>query len=158
VVLDSFEAMYWHFRHLQGREAWQVDGPLIEKYQPPLGPGVAQRFAWARQVADDKVAAATAFRTQFRARLAALLGDDGVLLMPTMPDIAPRISDDEAGLEHYRNSAIRMLCISGLAGFPQLSLPLATRLGAPLGISLLGPAGSDRSLVRMAEHIAQQAA
>ena len=154
VVLDSFEAMYWHFRHLQGREAWQVDGPMIERYQPPLGPGVAQRFAWAREVSDEKVAAASAFRTQLRSRLAALLGDDGVLLMPTMPDIAPRISDDEAGLEHYRNSAIRMLCISGLSGFPQLSLPLATRLGAPLGISLLGPAGSDRSLVRMAERIA----
>ena len=153
VVLDSFEAMYWHFRHLQGREAWQVDGPLIERYQPPLGPGVAQRFAWAREVTDDKVVAATAFRAQFRARLAALLGDDGVLLMPTMPDIAPLISDDEAGLEHYRNSAIRMLCISGLSGFPQLSLPLTTRLGAPLGISLLGPPGSDRSLVRMAENI-----
>ena len=27
-------------------------------------------------------------------------------------------------------------------------------LGAPLGISLLGPAGSDRSLVRLAERIA----
>jgi len=153
-VLDSFEAMYWHFRHLQGREAWQVDGPLIERYQPPLGPGVAQRFAWAREVPDDKVAAASAFRAQFRARLAALLGDDGVLLMPTVPDIAPRISDDADGLEHYRNSAIRMLCVSGLSGFPQLSLPLATRLGAPLGISLLGPPGSDRSLVRMAERIA----
>ena len=153
VVLDSFEAMYWHFRHLQGREAWQIDGPLIQRYQPPLGPGVAQRFAWAREVTDDKVAAATAFRAQFRARLAALLGDDGVLLMPTMPDVAPRISDDEAGLEYYRNSAIRMLCISGLSGFPQLSLPLTTRLGAPLGISLLGPPGSDRSLVRMAERI-----
>lgn len=153
VVLDSFEAMYWHFRHLQGREAWQVDGPLIERYQPPLGPGVAQRFAWARGVTDDKVAAATTFREQFRARLAALLGDDGVLLMPTMPDVAPHISDDEAGLEHYRNSAIRMLCISGLSGFPQLSLPLSSRLGAPLGISLLGPAGSDRSLIRMAQRI-----
>ena len=154
VVLDSFEAMYWHFRHLQGREAWQVDGPLIERYQPPLGPGVAQRFAWAREVTDDKVAAASTFRGQFRARLAALLGDDGVLLMPTMPDIAPLIGDDEAGLEHYRNSAIRMLCISGLSGFPQLSLPLTTRLGAPLGISLLGPPGSDRSLVRMGERTA----
>jgi len=38
--------------------------------------------------------------------------------------------------------------------FPQQSLPLATRLGAPLGISLLGPPGSDRSLVFMAERIA----
>jgi amidase len=45
------------------------------------------------------------------------------------------------------------LCIAGLAGFPQLSLPLATRLGAPLGISLLGPPGSDRSLIGLAEQI-----
>ena len=36
-----FEAMYWNFRHLQGREAWLTDGPLIERYAPPLGPGVA---------------------------------------------------------------------------------------------------------------------
>ena len=114
---------------------------------------MAQRFAWAREVTDDKVAAPTAFLTRFRAALAALLGDDGVPLMPTMPDIAPLIADDQVGLEHYRNSAIRMLCISGLSGFPQLSLPLTRRLSAPLGISLLGPPGSDHSLVRMAENI-----
>ena len=35
-----------------------------------------------------------------------------------------------------------------------VELPLASRLGAPLGISLLGPAGSDRSLVALAERIA----
>ena len=40
---DSFEAMYWHFRHIQGREAWMTDGPMIERYAPPLGPGVAER-------------------------------------------------------------------------------------------------------------------
>ena len=153
-VLDGFEAMYWSFRYLQGREAWLTDGALIERFTPPLGPGVAQRFAWARDVTDAQVADAAAFRERFRTHLTALLGSDGVLLMPTMPDIAPLVSADEADLEDYRNQATRMLCIAGLAGFPQLSLPLGTRLGAPLGISLLGPAGSDRSLVRLAERIA----
>lgn len=153
VVLTSFEAMYWHFRHIQGREAWVTDGPLIERFAPPLGSGVAQRFAWSKAVTDEQVAAAQAFRSRFRTGLADLLGADGVLLMPTMPDVAPLISADESGLESYRNRAIQMLCIAGLAGFPQLSLPLASRLGAPLGISLLGPAGSDRSLVRLAERI-----
>ena len=56
-------------------------------------------------------------------------------------------------LEDYRNASIRMLCIAGLAGFPQLSLPLGLRLGAPLGLSLLGPPGRDRSLVRLAEQL-----
>lgn len=154
VVLESFDAMYWSFRFIQGREAWSVDGGLIERFQPPLGPGVAQRFAWSRGVSDEQVASARAFRAAFRARLAAILGTDGVLLMPTMPDIAPRLADDEVSLEDYRNGSIRLLCIAGLSGLPQLSLPLASRLGAPLGLSLLGPAGSDRSLVRLAERLA----
>ncbi|HEX2540556.1 MAG TPA: amidase [Caldimonas sp.] len=152
-ALDDFDAMYWNFRYLQGREAWRSDGALIDRFAPPLGPGVAQRFAWASTVTDAQFASATAFRARFRSHLAALLGSDGVMLMPPMPDIAPEADADEAGLEDYRNQATRMLCLAGLAGFPQLSLPLATRLGAPLGLSLLGPAGSDRSLVRLAEQI-----
>ena len=155
VVLEDMDTMYWRFRHLQGHESWQTDGPFLQRFRPPLGPGVAQRFAWSAEVTDAQVLAARAYRTQFRARLADLLGTDGVLLMPTMPDIAPLTSESEAGLEDYRNRAIRLLCSAGLSGFPQLSLPLARRDGAPLGISLLGPAGSDRSLVQLAERITQ---
>ena len=154
VVLESFEAMVWHFRHIQGFEAWQTDGALIERFAPPLGPGVAQRFAWSKTITDEQVSAARAFRARYRAHLLQQLGADGVLVMPTMPDVAPLVSADESGLETYRNRATQMLCIAGLSGFPQLSLPLATRLGAPLGISLLGPPGSDRSLVRLAERLA----
>ncbi|MDO8375927.1 MAG: amidase, partial [Aquabacterium sp.] len=110
VVRDSFDAMYWHFRHLQGREAWTTDGPLIERYAPPLGPGVAERFAWSRQVTDAQVAAAQAFRIAYTAQLDDLLGHDGVLLMPTMPDVAPLRAAPDAALEDYRNRAIRMLC------------------------------------------------
>ncbi len=153
-VLDSFDAMYWSFRYLQGREAWQVDRPFIERFAPPLGPGVAERFAWARQVTDAQVIGAAHFCDKFRGHMAELIGSDGVLVMPTMPDVAPLLAADEGELEAYRDAAIRMLCISGLSGFPQVTLPLASRLGAPLGISLLGPAGSDRSLVALAERIA----
>jgi amidase len=152
-ALEGFDAMYWHFRHIQGREAWNTDGGFIRRYAPPLGPGVAERFAWSSQVSDEQASQASAFRARLRAHLGALLGHDGVFVMPTMPDIAPLRSAPESTLEDYRNRAIRMLCIAGLAGLPQLSLPLAGRDGAPLGISLLGPAGSDASLVRLAQRI-----
>jgi amidase len=154
VVLDDFEAMYWNFRYIQGREAWTTDGALIERFAPPLGPGVAERFAWSRALTDEQVAQAHIFRQRYRAHLERILGTDGVLLMPTMPDVAPLRADSEPSLEDYRNRAIRMLCIAGLSGFPQISLPLASRLGAPFGISLMGPAGSDRSLVALAEQVA----
>lgn len=154
VVLESFDRMYWAFRRIQGREAWLTDGPMIERFAPPLGPGVAERFAWSRQVSDAEVTDATAFRSAFRAHLTGLLGSRGVLLMPTMPDIAPLRTEPESALEDYRNRAIRLLCAAGLAGVPQLSLPLASREAAPLGLSLLGPPGSDRLLVRFAQRLA----
>lgn len=153
-VLDSFDAMYWSFRYIQGREAWMTDGAFISRYAPVLGPGVKERFDWSSKVSDAQVQEAEQFRARFRQHLADLLGSDGVLVMPTMPDIAPLRSADEVSLEAYRNQAVQMLCLAGLAGFPQISLPLASRDGAPLGISLLGPAGTDRSLIAIAQQLA----
>ena len=46
-----------------------------------------------------------------------------------------------------------MLCIAGLSRTPQLSLPLLKRNGAPMGLSLLGPRGSDLSLVALAQRL-----
>ena len=154
VALESFDAMYWHFRHQQGFEAWATDGALIERHAIALGPGVAERFAWSKQVTLAQMEAAQAFRVAFKAHLRALMREDGVLLLPTMPDVAPLRSAPESALEDYRNRAIRMLCVAGLAGLPQLNLPLAGHSGAPMGLSLLGPAGSDRALVRLAEQLA----
>jgi amidase len=153
LALDSIDAMYTAYRQLQGREAWGVDGPTIERFAAPLGPGVAERFAWSSRLTDAEVAAASAFRERFRTHLAALLGTDGVLVLPTMPDVAPLLSADEAALDAYRANAIRLLCTAGLAGVPQVSMPLARRLGAPLGLSLIGPSGSDCSLVALAQAI-----
>ena len=158
VVLDDIDTMYWRFRYIQGREAWMVNGPLIERFCPPLGPGVAERFDWSRQVTDAQLAMATSYRERFKKHLADLLGADGVLVLPTLPDIAPLCIENGDALESYRNRSIQMLCIAGLSGFPQISMPLGQRLGAPLGLSLLGPGGSDLGLVRLAQQIATQVA
>ena len=101
-----------------------------------------------------QLAAANSYRERFTTHLTHVLGTDGVLVMPTVADIAPLIGESGERLESYRNRSIQMLCLAGLSGFPQISLPLGQRLGAPLGLSLLGPAGSDMSLVRLAQHIA----
>jgi len=149
----DFEALYWAFRYIQGEEAWQIDGDFISTYHPPLGPDIAQRFDWSREVTSEQAKSSRAVRQAFTDELAQALGSDTVWVMPTMPDIAPLIQDSAEALERYRNNAIRLLCLSGLSGFPQLHLPLARRLGAPFGLSLLGPKGSDRSLIRLAEQL-----
>lgn len=146
----DLDALYWAFRWVQGREAWASDGAMIERYSMPLGPGVAERFAFSKTVSDADFEKGSAVRRSFRTRLARLLGQDGVLMLPTVPDIAPLVSADEAELDDFRNRALRLLCLAGLSGFPQVTMPVAQREGAPLGLSLIGPRGSDLSLVAFA--------
>jgi amidase len=157
VAEDGFTTLYWTMRYIQGREAWTVDGPMIERCRPPLGPGVADRFEFSRQVTDRQVTEALGIRSVFRERFSALLRRDGVLILPTMPDVAPLLSESEEALNDYRNNALNLLCLSVLSGLPQVSMPLASRLGAPFGLSLMGPAGSDLSLVALAARIAEHA-
>lgn len=151
---DGFDRNYWAFRYIQGREAWDTDGALIETHGLALGPGVRERFAWSKAVTDREFEDSLVVRKEVTALLADLLGDDGVMVLPTMPDVAPLLTTTEAELEEYRNNAIKLLCLAGLSGFPQLSMPLATRNDAPLGLSLLGPAGSDLSLIALARKVA----
>jgi len=156
VATEGFTTLYWAMRHIQSREAWTVDGPLIERYRLPLGPGVADRFAFSKAVTDAQVAQAQVVRAAFRERFGALL-DGAVLILPTMPDIAPLLSESDEALNDYRNNALNLLCLSVLSGLPQVSIPLASRSGAPLDLSLMGPAGSDLSLVTLARRIAESA-
>lgn len=153
IASTPFDALYWTFRTVQGFEAWETDGPIIEKHKLALGPGVRERFQWASQVTRERYDEALAARAQFRDRLASLL-DGKVLVLPTMPDIAPLLTEADAALEDYRNLATKLLLGAGMAGFPQISIPGAQRQGAPLGLSLMGPAGSDRQLIELARALA----
>jgi amidase len=149
----SFEALYWAFRHIQGYQAWQCHGERIQRYDLQMGPGVGERFAWASTVTAQQMEEHSAVRERFRADFASLLGTNKVIVLPTMPNIAPLLTDSEEALDDYRNQAIRMLCLAGLSGFPQISLPLMTLEGAPFGFSILGPHGSDKSLIRFARKL-----
>jgi amidase len=104
-------------------------------------------------VGSEVAAAETQRRNAFRAELAGLLGEDGVLVLPTVPGAAPLKTSSHEDLQAYRERALRLLCLSGLSGFPQITLPLGTVDGAPFGISLLGPAGSDLALIRLGREV-----
>jgi amidase len=151
--LLDIESMFWSVRHIQGHETWGINRALITRFAPPLGPGVSQRFEWSSHVTDDQMEQARAQRAQLQAKWSRVMGRDGVLVLPTMPDIAPLSNLSESEMDNYRNRSVRLLCLSGLTGCPQISLPLASRQGAPLGLSLMGPPGSDLSLVRLAQRV-----
>lgn len=142
----DMETWYWAFRRAQAREAWQAHGDWITKTNPTLGPGVRERFDYAASISDEEYNDATLKRAQITRHVEELIGDDGLLVLPTVPGIAPLKAHDFSTLDDFRNRALMLLCTSGLTGLPQITLPMATLHHAPLGLSLIGPRGSDRQL------------
>jgi amidase len=153
----AFDAgeLYWCFRRIQGFEAWAAHGAWLLTADRGLGPGVRERFAAGSEVSGESYAAETQTRGKFRAALAERLGADGVLLLPTVPGPAPLVQSSADALNDYRAQALTLLCWAGLSGFPQLNLPLGDVAGAPFGISLLGPAGSDLRLIALGRRVAR---
>lgn len=149
----SLDDLYWCFRQIQGAEAWAAHGAWLSAKERSLGPGVRERFAYGAGIGAKTVREQTAMRDGFRDELGGLLGEDGLLMLPTVPGAAPLSSSSFEALQSYRERALRLLCLSSLSGFPQITVPLGRVDGAPFGISLLGPAGGDRALIGLAERL-----
>jgi amidase len=70
--------------------------------------------------------------------------------MPSAPCIAPRIDASAADLDGYRTRVMRLTCIAGLGGLPQISIPAGTVSGCPVGLSFIGWPGGDEALLDLA--------
>jgi amidase len=147
------DALYWCFRKVQAFEAWQQHGAWIASGDRGLGPGVEERFEFGAAISAADYTAEIEKRDAFRQELGVLLGADGILVLPTVPGAAPLASGTHDELLAYRERALMLLCLSGLSGFPQITLPIGTVDGAPFGLSLLGPAGSDLALIELGRRV-----
>jgi len=142
------------FRVIQAFEIWRSLGAWVTEHRPALGPGIRERIAWAATVTEEDALVERRFRASVVERLDELLGQDGVVILPTAPGPAPRRGLTPDALDDLRRRAISLLCIAGLAGLPQVTLPRATLEGCPLGLSLIGPRGSDLMLLQLARRLA----
>lgn len=146
------------FRTLQAAEIWANHGAWIRADRPEFGPGVRERFEWAAAVGEADVGAAKEARRAVVQRLEALLEPGDVMCLPTSPRVAPLKNTATDTLEiEYRHQAMCLLCIAGLGGLPQINLPLALLDGLPIGLSIIGPRGSDVDLLQVATSLCVRA-
>lgn len=156
VVLSPTGLDAWSdaFRTLQAAEVWQSVGGWVEQVHPDLGPGVRERLDIAKQTGDQDVARASLVRGAARDRLDSLLTAGTAIIMPTAPRAAPIRDLPVEKIEiEYRHTSMNLLCCAGLAGLPQISLPLVRYQGLPVGLSLIGARHSDLGLVDLALNV-----
>ncbi|NKB47888.1 MAG: amidase [Alphaproteobacteria bacterium] len=153
--LPGLDAWVGVTRAIWGAESWAEHGEWIQTVNPTFGSGVAARFEARSQVTADQLAVARLQREVVAAHLAQLLAGGNVLALPVAPGIAPLRGGSDADIDPFRERNEPIGSCSGLARLPQISLPLATLDGFPLGLGLAAAPGNDELLLDIAVALAE---
>ncbi|QCQ90359.1 amidase family protein [Rhodococcus sp. SGAir0479] len=140
---------------VQGYEAWQQHGGWVSTATGTVGDEARANF-----LAASRVSEATYLRSVDEVRTAGeevrrFLGSR-VLLLPTTGSPAPSRADDPADIRLaalLRTTGL-LTTVASIAGLPTATVPVRTADGAPVGLSLVGPAGRDRDVLALAERVA----
>src|SRR5262249_2770681 len=143
------------FRVIQAREVWEVYGEFVERCRPNLGAGIRERLAFAATVTEDAANAARKVQAGTRERVRSLAPPGTVMALPTAPCIAPPIDTPADAHDSFRTRVMRLTCISGLSGLPQVTIPIGTVDDCPVGLSFIAWKGGDEALLGLAIRMAK---
>eukprot|EP00775_Hariotina_reticulata_P011271 gene11271-11421_t len=134
-------------------ETWQTHKQWVTQHFADLTPALAAKFKAASAISEADWQQADTQRQRITSHLLDLLGLDGVICLPTVPGPALPINTDvtHSCMDDWKRAAFALCSISGLAGLPQVTLPLATVESCPVGLSFIGPRNSDEQLLALAE-------
>jgi amidase len=150
IAPQGFDPWRECFRVIQAREIWQNYESFMTRHQPQLGPGVRERIAFAATVSKSDAQAARTVHARAREHIRAVAQPGTILALPTVPCIAPRLELPAAELEPFRVRVMRLTCIAGVSGLPQVTIPVGTVAGCPVGLSFVGWPGADEALLELA--------
>lgn len=134
------EAWAWHRSHISTR---------LAEYDPRVG----TRILRGKDISAADYIELLARRTQWIGRVKAQMEEHDLLLMPTVPVVAPRISELVLSDKAYFAANALILRNPTLINFLDgcaVSLPCHRAGEAPVGLSLAGTGGQDRRLLSVA--------
>ncbi|WP_353948955.1 amidase [Sporolactobacillus sp. Y61] len=149
----SFHDLTECFRILQGREAWESHGHWINKHHPKFGKDIANRFKMASEIQkDSEYYGMRQLKEKFTSAIRNLLGHDSLLIIPTTIGPAPERKSDFNTIESLRNETMKLTCIAGLSGLPQITVPISNSV-KPLGLSFISGLNTDKQLLYFINHL-----
>jgi amidase len=146
---EGLDALLAAQRAVRDRETWTTLGGFVEAY-PNRDPLIAARFAAAKSATAEAAEAGLVLRRSFTSRMHTILAGGAILVMPTSPCPAPLLTDDQPSLDAIRTRTLRAGILSAFAGLPELTIPVATSDGAPVGLSFIAGPGRDLALLELA--------
>ncbi len=157
VSADGLTAWFNVFRVLQFADIWDTHKEWVRRVHPAFGPQIAPRFAAASAIDPADVVRMRSMLASICELLDGLLANHAVLVIPTVPDIEPLLGLPADQTVAFRERALALLCIAGLGGLPQVSMPGGLVRGCPVGLSLIAARGDDEMLLDLVRQLEREA-
>nr|XP_043634542.1 amidase 1 [Erigeron canadensis] len=149
--IKSLVALSTAMRLLQRYEFKKNHGEWVSTVKPKLGPGISERVLEALNSSEEHINDCQSVKTQLQEALTALLGENGIIVIPTLPGPPPKLQTETKSLETFRARAFSLLSVAGVSGFCQVTIPLGKHDGLPVSVSLMAKHGSDGFLLSLVE-------
>jgi len=148
---NGFDEWRDTYRFVQGYEAWQEHGTWIETCQPAFGPLTQARFDFARSISEADFKKWADIRENLKQRVLDIIGDNGILCLPSAPGAAIRRDGPEPAFDEFRARILDFTAYAGMCGAPQATIPVGVSHGGPIGLSFISAPGSDLNLLEIIE-------
>ncbi|MBJ9984799.1 amidase [Acinetobacter sp. S40] len=153
VAVEGFDVAFEAGMQIINYENWQAYGELTQTGL--LGADVNGRLLKAAQTTLAQVKQAEQVKAHFAAEIDALLAQYDALILPTLPQLPPKVIDAE--------NTVAFLNLTGLvrpfnlSGHPAISVPLETEQGLPVGLQIVAKWNADEYLCAIAKYIVKAA-
>ena len=155
--VPAFERQAEYFRSggFAGAEAYAIHRPWLDRIAE-YDQRVGKRINLAKDLSAADYVDLVRLRQAYIAEVGAVLAPFDAFLMPTTPCVAPTIQEVDASDEAYFRWNMRILRNVGVVNFLDgcaATLPCHAPGTAPVGLSVCGPALSDRHILAVARAV-----
>jgi amidase len=154
VRLDGWEAARVAGRNLVAVEAWRQHADFVTAHSDEIGEDVLRRMREAQHLAPGAIDQIKLTQSSWKDELSAAFTRFDYLVIPTLRIYPPRIDQDD---DKVRAVLTANTVPVNLAGLPAVALPVPGSTQFPASLQVIGPAGSEESLLAIASLIEKAA-
>lgn len=153
VEVPSFQAAFHAGMQIINYENWQAYADLTRTGL--IGADVQARLLKAAETTVEQVQQAEQIKTQFIQEIDVLLEQYDALILPTLPQIPPKVADAENTVAFLNLTAL--VRPFNLSGHPAISIPLETKNGLPVGLQIVAKQHADAQLCAITKFVVKAA-
>ena len=150
LVKPDFSTWTEVLRNIQWWELNQAHGDWISAHISTFGEEIRGRLEKISRVTKTDYKEFSKKREQLIAYINDAIPMDTIAIFPTSPGFAPLKGRPINEARDFRAKAMKNICISTVAGLPQISIPVLSETHRPLGLSMIAAKGQDARLLSMA--------